>query len=61
MSVTVLALLAILPILAAAIMLIGLRWPARIAMPIVFVVTAILAWWAWDISDLKKEYRYYGR
>jgi lactate permease len=50
MSVTVLALLAILPILAAAIMLIGLRWPARIAMPIVFVVTAILAWWAWDIS-----------
>jgi len=50
MSSTILALLAILPILTAAIMLIGLRWPARIAMPIVFVLTAILAWWGWDIS-----------
>lgn len=50
MSLSLLATLAMLPILAAAIMLIGLRWPARLAMPIVLILTAVLAWWQWDFS-----------
>ena len=49
MSLSVLALLALFPILAAAIMLVGFRMPARTAMPISFLLTAIIAWAGWDI------------
>ncbi len=49
MSLTVLAFLAFLPILAAAIMLVGFRMPAKIAMPIVFIVAAIIAYFAWEL------------
>jgi len=45
-----LALLAFSPILLAAILLIGLRWPARTAMPLVYVVTAAVALFVWDMS-----------
>ena len=42
MSSGVLAALALFPILLAGILLIGLRWPAHRAMPLVFLVTAAI-------------------
>lgn len=50
MSTGMLALFAFSPILLAAILLIGLRWPARTAMPLVYVVTAAVALFVWDMS-----------
>jgi lactate permease len=41
------ALLAALPILVAAILLVGLHWPARRSMPVVYLVAAGIAWLAW--------------
>jgi lactate permease len=49
MSLTLLALLAFVPILSAAIMLVGLKIPAKKAMPIAFVITAVIAFAVWDI------------
>ncbi len=50
MSPGLLALLAFTPILLAGILLLGLRWPARRAMPVVFLVTALIGYTAWDMS-----------
>ncbi|MEQ9022070.1 MAG: L-lactate permease, partial [Pseudomonadales bacterium] len=50
MSPGLLALLAFTPILLAGILLIGLRWPAKRSMPIVYVVTVIIGMTAWDMS-----------
>ena len=50
MSNGILALLAFSPILLAAILLIGLRWPARHAMPLVYLVTAAVGLFAWDMT-----------
>lgn len=50
MSPGLLALLAFTPILMAGILLLGLRWPARRAMPIVFLVTALIGHFAWDMT-----------
>ena len=50
MSTGMLALFAFSPILLAAILLIGLRWPARTAMPLVYVMTAAIALFVWDMS-----------
>lgn len=47
---SVLALLAFAPILLAAILLIGLRWPAKHAMPLVFAMTATIALFFWEMS-----------
>ena len=44
------ALLAILPILCAAVMLVGFRVPAKFAMPVSFLMTVIIALSAWDMS-----------
>jgi lactate permease len=41
------ALLAAAPILVAAILLVGLHWPARRSMPVVYLVAAGIAWLAW--------------
>jgi lactate permease len=41
------AFLAALPILVAAILLVGLHWPARRSMPVVYLVAAGIAWLAW--------------
>lgn len=49
MSLTLLAFLAFVPILSAAIMLVGLRIPAKKAMPISFAITAVIAFAVWDI------------
>jgi len=45
-----LAFLAFSPILLAAILLVGLRWPAKRAMPVVYLLTASIALFAWDMS-----------
>jgi lactate permease len=50
MSTGLLALLAFSPILLAAILLVGLRWSAKSAMPVVYLVTAAVALFAWDMS-----------
>lgn len=50
MSVTLQALLAFTPIALAAILLVGLHWPAKRAMPVVYVATAAIAYFAWEMS-----------
>src|SRR3990167_3970325 len=50
MSSGLLALLAFSPILLAAILLVGLRWPAKHAMPLVYLVTAAIGLFAWEMS-----------
>ncbi|MCF7203707.1 L-lactate permease [Pseudomonas oligotrophica] len=50
MSNGLLAFLAFSPILLAAILLIGLRWPAKRAMPVVYLLTAGIALYVWDMS-----------
>ncbi len=47
---TLLPLLAFLPIILAGLLLIGFRMPARLAMPITFVVAALIALFAWHMS-----------
>lgn len=44
------ALLAILPILCAGVMLVGFRIPAKMAMPFVFLLTALIASVAWQMT-----------
>ncbi|MDC7710724.1 L-lactate permease [Vogesella indigofera] len=50
MSMGLQAFLAFLPILLSALLLVGLNWPARKAMPLVFIATALVALVAWDMS-----------
>lgn len=50
MHLTVQALLALVPILMAAVLLVGFRWPAKRAMPIVYVLTAVLALGLWGVD-----------
>ena len=50
MSSGFLALMAFAPILLAGILLIGLRWPARRAMPLVYLLSAGIALFVWDMS-----------
>ncbi|ASG09643.1 lactate permease [Vibrio anguillarum] len=50
MNETLLALVAFSPIVAAAILLVGLNWPARKAMPVAFALTVAIALTFWDMS-----------
>ncbi len=50
MELTTLAFLALLPILVAGVMLIGFRLPASIAMPVAFILAAIIAYSVWGLS-----------
>ncbi|MGV8843215.1 MAG: L-lactate permease [Pseudomonas sp.] len=50
MSDGLLALFAFSPILLAAILLVGLRWPAKRAMPLVYLLTVGIGLYAWDMS-----------
>jgi len=50
MSTSILALLAAMPIIAAAILLVGLNWPARRAMPVVYLIAAGIALFVWEMS-----------
>ena len=44
------ALLAVVPILVAAVLLVGMRWPAKRAMPIVYIIAALIALTAWGVT-----------
>lgn len=50
MSLTLQALVAFSPILVAAVLLVGFRWPARWAMPLVYVLAAALALTVWKVA-----------
>jgi lactate permease len=50
MSQTLLSILAFVPLVLAGVLLIGFRWPAKYAMPVVFVLTAIIGLTAWDMT-----------
>ncbi|MGO2136999.1 L-lactate permease [Marinobacter sp.] len=50
MSTGLFAFFAFVPILLAGILLIGLRWPARRAMPLVYLASVGIALFAWDMS-----------
>ncbi|GHE21650.1 L-lactate permease [Halomonas urumqiensis] len=50
MNETTLALLAFVPLVLAGVLLIGLRMAAKTAMPIVFIVTALIGLFAWEMS-----------
>lgn len=45
-----LALLAITPIIVAGLLLIGLRWPASRAMPVVYLLSVLIALFGWSMS-----------
>ena len=49
-NLAVLSLLAFSPILAVGILLVGLRWPAKRAMPVGFLVVVLVAVLAWGMS-----------
>ena len=49
MNVSLLALLAFLPILVVAVFLVGLRWPASRAMPLSYATAVVLALWVWQV------------
>jgi lactate permease len=50
MNDTLLALLAFSPIVVAAVLLVGLNWPAKRAMPVAFLLTVAIALLGWDMS-----------
>ena len=50
MSQTVLSLLAFAPLVLAAVLLVVLNWPAKRAMPVVFLVTVLIALTSWGMS-----------
>ncbi len=53
MNLTAQALLSFSPILLAGVLLVGLRWPARRAMPIVYLVTAMLVFAGWKVELIR--------
>ncbi len=50
MSIAVLAIFAFIPILLALILMVGFRWPATKAMPLAWLVSAIVGVAVWDMS-----------
>lgn len=49
-NLAVLSLLALLPILVVGVLLAGLRWPAKRAMPVGFVIVVLVALLVWGMS-----------
>jgi lactate permease len=50
MELTLQAFLALLPILMAAILLVGFRWPARTTMPLIYGIAVCVALFFWKVS-----------
>ena len=50
MNQSLLSLLAFAPLVLAAVLLVGLNWPAKRAMPVVLLVTVLIALTAWDMT-----------
>lgn len=53
MNDTLLSLLAFAPLALAGVLLVGLNWPARRAMPVVLLATVAIALFAWEMSPLR--------
>ena len=53
MTDTLLALVAFSPIVVAAVLLVGLNWPAKRAMPVAFLLTVFIALWGWQMSPTR--------
>lgn len=53
MSIGLLALLSLLPIISVAVFLVVLRWPASRAMPIAYIVAAVLALLVWQVPFVR--------
>lgn len=53
MTPTVQAILAMMPIAAVGVLLVGLRWPASRAMPICWIVAVGIAAWGWQVAWAK--------
>ncbi|MDP6610400.1 MAG: L-lactate permease, partial [Vicinamibacterales bacterium] len=53
MSVTILAVLSLLPIITVAVFLVGLRWPASRAMPLSLAVAIGLALAVWQVPAVQ--------
>ncbi len=53
MHTVALALLALLPILSVAVLLVLLRWPASRAMPIAYLITVALALFVWHVPQVQ--------
>ena len=54
----ILAILALSPILIAGILLVGFRFPAKIVMPIVFIITSFIAYFFWGVTPSLKSLYY---
>ena len=50
MELSLQAFFALLPILLAAVLLVGFRWPARTTMPLIYLVAAAIALFFWKVS-----------
>lgn len=53
MPISILALLALLPIASVGVLLLGLRWPASRAMPVCYVVALVLALLVWRVEAVR--------
>ncbi|CAG19822.1 L-lactate permease [Photobacterium profundum] len=53
MNDTLLALIAFSPIMVSAVLLVGLNWPAKRAMPVAFALTVVVALFCWDMSPTR--------
>ena len=53
MSLSLQAFLAFLPILLAGVMLVGLRWSAKRTMPLVYLLTVVVAITLWEIPSIR--------
>ena len=51
-NLALLSLLALSPILTIGVLLVGLRWPAKRAMPVGFVVVLLVAFFVWEMTPL---------
>ncbi len=52
MTVPLLALMAILPIVAALVLMVGMRWPATRAMPIAWLIAVLAGIFAWNLDPM---------
>ncbi len=52
-NLAVLSLLALLPIITIGVLLVGLRWPAKYAMPVGYVVVVLIAAFVWQVGWLE--------
>ncbi|MFZ7127256.1 MAG: L-lactate permease [Desulfobacterales bacterium] len=53
MSLGLQSLIAVMPILTAAVLLVGFRWPAKRAMPICYIVAVVLAVTFWKVDAVR--------